>query len=312
MSCSSKNTLLETKIGSLTLPSPVIVASGILPHDEHMWKKIQNDGAGGICTKGLTLNKKDGNSGTRIYETYCGLLNSIGLENPGIKTFLDTYIKDLHQAKGKSKLILNLAVETLSELEKSLKLINKKKDYIDVVELNISCPNVDGGGMLWGENPKATKKAVSCARSLWEKSLWVKLTPQAKDIKEIAVICEEEKADAVVVANTYLGMAIDINAKKPVFKRKFAGLSGPAIFPMALHLVWKVSEAVNIPVIGCGGITQPEDAIAMMLAGATAVEIGSILFKNLNSVKDINNGIKNYLLKHNYSLKEIIGIAKRG
>ncbi|MEA3508604.1 MAG: dihydroorotate dehydrogenase [Synergistota bacterium] len=300
---------LSCTIGTLALDSPVIVASGVWPMDPSLWPAGSMQGVGAICSKGLTLEPKTGNEGTRLCETPCGVLNSIGLENPGIRSFLDDFLPLIERTG--APVILNVAFGDCGELGRIFDVVSETPGCISAVELNVSCPNVRSGGMEWGKDPLAASEAVKKTRAMWNGPLWVKLSPQAPDIGSVAVAVEESGADALVVANTWLGTAIDVNARKPVFKRVFAGLSGPAVFPLALRLVWDVAARVSIPVIGCGGITRHEHALAMIMAGARAVEIGSGQMVSANCARDIRQGIETYLDENGFSsLAELCGAAR--
>ena len=237
-------------------------------------------------------------------------MNSIGLQNNGIERFLSSELPAI--ASGNLKVIANVAMETRCETEAVLAGLSSSKEFVSSVELNISCPNVAGGGMTWGSDPVQASRAVKIAREKWEGPLWVKLTPQCNDIAEFAAAVEEAGADAVVVANTWLGMAIDPNSESPAFRRIFAGLSGPAVFPLALRLVWQASSAVRIPVIGCGGISRTEDVLAMMLAGASAVEIGTLHFTDLGCFRRICVEILDHLKSKGYtSAMDLVGRGKK-
>ncbi|MCD6363099.1 MAG: dihydroorotate dehydrogenase [Synergistetes bacterium] len=294
---------LGSSVGGVFLRTPVIISSGVWPHDPSFWKSPHADGAGAICTKGLTLAPRKGNPGIRLWETPCGLLNSIGLENPGIESFLEN---DLPALKERNvSLIVNIWAESEKEASIIFERLSHFEKLIDAVELNISCPNVREVKL------NESKAIIHKARSLWKKALWIKISPQLSDPIREAKTAEEEGADAVVVANSWLGLAIDNEKQKPVFKRIFAGLSGPAIFPLTLRLVWEISNVVSIPVIGCGGISSPEQAISMLLAGAYAVEIGSATFMTKDLHLRIAQGIFEYIREKKLShYQEIVGRAK--
>lgn len=291
MSYDIKN--LKTSIKDMELDSPLVIASGVWPYDKKMWGKDFLGGIGAACTKAVTAEPREGNSGIRVWETPSGMLNSIGLQNSGV----DTFIKDHLQTLSSSTVpfVVNVAAESENEIELTLKKLEAFREIVPCVELNISCPNVDEGGMLWGKTPQGASRAVEIARKSWTGPLWVKLTPQASDICEVGMAAQEAGADALVASNTWLGMDIDINKKEPVFRRTFAGLSGPAIFPMALRVVWELCSAVSVPVIGCGGVHTSRDCIAMIMAGAAAVEIGTALFSDLSCPDRICRGLMEYL-----------------
>lgn len=300
----------EVFVGDVALRSPLIIASGTWPHGPEYWRDPVTTGVGAACTKALTLRPRTGNPGIRVWETPCGLLNSIGLQNPGLEQFLTIDLPAL--SSGDVEVVANVAMETEEETEKVLVALSEKQHLLGAVELNISCPNVDGGGMAWGSDPAHAARAIRIARGNWRGPLWAKLTPQCGDIALVARAAEDAGADALVVANTWLGMAIDTNSGIPVFSRKFAGLSGPAVFPLSLRLVWEVSSAVGIPVIGCGGVSRVEDVLSMMLAGASAVEIGTFHFTDLSCFSRIEKGFLEYLSVKGYaSAMELIGRGKR-
>lgn len=299
--------LLSVDVGGVRLDSPLIIASGTWPQDPSWWAL---DKVGAYCTKGITREPRSGNEGPRLCETPAGLLNSIGLENEGVEKWLRSTLPQL--AMTGRKLIANVACESLDGLESILKLFRGHVDEISVVELNVSCPNVDCGGQMWGIDPQGVEEATSTARRLWDGPLWVKLTPQAPDITLTAKAAEKSGADAVVVANSWLGMAIDVENLMPVFRRVVAGLSGPAIFPLALRLVWQVAEVVSIPIIGCGGVSTWKDVLAMILAGASAVELGTVLFRDLDAPSRLCEDLENFLTKRKITrLSDLVGAARR-
>ncbi|MBN1333636.1 MAG: dihydroorotate dehydrogenase [Synergistales bacterium] len=302
--------LLRVSCGGVELDSPIVVASGVWPFEKDFWQRDSFPGLGGICTKAVTLNRREGNPGTRIWETPAGLLNSIGLQNRGVEHFLERDLPVI--SEGGIPFIVNVAMENHDETSEVLRRLEDMRNMIPAVELNISCPNVSDGGMAWGRFAETSAQAVSMARKKWKGPLWVKLTPQAEDIAQVARAVEEEGADALVVGNTWLGMAIDIDTARPVFERAFAGLSGPGIFPLALRMVWEVCSAVTIPVIGCGGVTSYRDCLAMLMAGATAVEVGTVMFLDLQSGKSFSSGLEEYLLARGLDgMKDIIGKARQ-
>lgn len=306
----SAEVLLALTCGEVNLATPVVIASGTWPLGGPMWDPERMKDVGAVCSKGLTLQPRNGNTGTRLWETPSGLLNSIGLENPGIEAFAREKLPEMTGSK--IPILANVAVETLGDLEQSLSILNKAGQDLAGVELNISCPNVEGGGMAWGLDGKSVHEVMRTARNVWKGPLWLKLTPQTSDLQGVLKAAESGGADAVVVANTWLGMAIDMNRAKPAFGRTFAGLSGPAVFPLALRMVWQAVGMTNLPVIGCGGVTGPDDALAMLLAGASAVEVGTSMFLDLETPSRLSLGIKEYLVKHGYGkLNDIVGLARR-
>ena len=306
----SVNPVSSVSIGAVTLRAPLVIASGTWSHKPEFWRGAITEGIGAICTKALTLHPRSGNPGIRLWETPCGLLNSIGLQNPGIESFLEEDFPGIRA--GDVKIIANVAMERESETVRVLEILAERGNGLAAVELNISCPNVDGGGMTWGSDPLQAARAVRAARAAWDGPLWVKLTPQCTDIASVAKASEKAGADALIVANTWLGMAIDAKTENPVFSRIVAGLSGPAVFPLSLRLVWEASAAVTIPVVGCGGVTRAEDALAMMIAGASAVEMGTAHFTDLSCPGRVTKGILDHLSAKGYaSPMELVGKGRR-
>ena len=298
-------TNLSVKVGTLEFDSPIIPASGVWPYEAEFWSGDKISGLGAACTKAISLNPRKGNSGIRIWETPSGVLNSIGLQNSGVQGFIKKY----HKIVSASPLpaIANVVMEREEETAETLSRL-QDAGGIAAAELNISCPNVDGDGMAWGMESCSAAKAVRAARKVWNGPLWVKMTPQTADPCGVTKAIEAEGADAIVCANTWLGMGMEMYSGKPAFDRVVAGLSGPAIFPLALRLVWQVCGAVKIPVVACGGVTTSFDCISMMLAGASAVEVGTAFFRDIKSGEEICRGIPKYLDMYKAdSLMEIIG-----
>jgi len=299
---------MHVSLGGLNLESPVIIASGVWPYDAELWSPERLEGVGALCTKAVSLNGRAGNKGVRVWETPCGMLNSIGLQNGGVRSFLDDY---LPLVRGASRpFLVNLVMESEREVRESIAALVEVPG-IPAIELNISCPNVDGDGMAWGISAESAAKAVRIARSEWKGALWVKLTPQSPDLAGVAKAVEAEGADAIVCGNTWLGMAMDIKKKRPAFQRVVAGLSGPAVFPLALRTVWQVCGAVKIPVVGCGGVASWEDATAMLLAGASAVEVGAALFTDFELPRKIVAGLSAYLAEQKIdSVSGLTGLGR--
>jgi len=274
------------------LRNPVIAASGTFGYGREYSGLLDISGLGGICTKGLTLNPMPGNPGMRLHETPSGLMNSIGLENPGIDAFIDEELKDLRELG--PAVIANLSGSTIEEYVEGARLLNASE--IDMIELNISCPNIKAGGMNYGLDPEAalavTRKVRAAATN---KPLMVKLTPNARNIEAVAKACVEAGADALSLVNTFKAMAIDIKNRKPVFENISAGLSGPAIRPIALRMVWELYEAVQVPIVGIGGIASVSDALEYLLAGAVAIQVGSATFAHPPLMTEIIAGIGEYM-----------------
>lgn len=296
---------LNVNIGELKMKSPVMTASGTFGYGEEFTDFIDIARIGGIVVKGTTLHKREGNLYPRMVETPSGMLNAVGLQNKGVDYFVEHIyprIKDVQ-----TNIIVNVSGSAIEDYVKTAEILNEL-DKIPAIELNISCPNVKQGGMSFGVSAKAASEVVKAARSAYKKTLIVKLSPNVTDITEIARAAEESGADSISLINTLLGMAIDAERKRPVLSTITGGLSGPAVKPVALRMVWQVSNVVNIPVIGMGGIMNWKDAVEFMLAGASAVQIGTANFVDPRVTIQVEDGINNYLDRHGYnSVKEIIG-----
>ena len=296
---------LNVKFGNINFKNPVVMASGTFGFGKEYNEIYDIQKLGGVSSKGLTLNKRPGNEGMRVCETPSGMMNSVGLENPGVQGFIDNelqFFKDLDFIR-----IANVGGGTLEDYIKGVKLLNDQP--IDMIELNISCPNVKAGGMAFGIKNEVAREVVRAVRKVTDLPLVVKLSPNAEDIVGMAKVCEEEGADGISLVNTFKAMAIDINKRKPVFENVYAGLSGPAIKPIALRMVHEVCKAVNIPVMGMGGITTWQDAIEFIMAGATCVQIGTANFMNPRVGLEIIEGINDFMEKEGIkSLDEIRGI----
>lgn len=303
----NKEINMKVDLNGLKLKNPITVASGTFGFGEEYSDFIDLNKLGAISVKGLTLNPKKGNPPPRIHETPMGMLNSIGLENPGVKVFINEYIPYLRQFD--TKIIANINGRNINEYVKMAEILDKED--IDSIELNISCPNVKDGGMAFGTNPKVVKKVVNKVRKATNHHLIVKLTPNVTDIKEIAKIVQNQGADAISLINTVAGLSIDIKKQKPVTKRKVAGLSGPAIKPIAVRKVYEVATEVDIPIIGMGGISNGKDALEFSLVGADAISIGTGNFSNPEVSIEVLEYIKKYLSKKGYGkYTEIVGLIK--
>ena len=298
-------TNLEVKIGNITFKNPIIMASGTFGFGKEYNEIYDINKLGGISSKGLTLEKRTGNTGMRVWETPSGMMNSVGLENPGVQGFIDNeleFFKSLDTVK-----IVNLGGATLEDYVEGAKLLNDKE--IDMIELNISCPNVKAGGMAFGIKDEVAREVVRAVRKVTTLPLIVKLSPNAEDIVSMAKVCEEEGADAVSLVNTFKAMAIDIKRRKPVFENVYAGLSGPAIKPIPLRMVHEVSKNVSIPVIGMGGIMNANDVIEFIMAGASCVQLGTVNFINPRIGEQIINDLENFMIENNIkNIDEIKGV----
>ncbi len=300
---------LSIKIGSLELRNPVMLASGTCGYGAELEDFIDLSKLGAIVVKGTTLEPREGNPYPRMAETASGMLNAVGLQNKGI----DYFEKQIYPllAEYDTHVIVNVNGNTVEDYIELARRIDQLA-AIPAIELNISCPNVKQGGMIFGTNPASAREVISAVRNAYSKTLIVKLSPNVTDITEFARISEEEGAEAVSLVNTLLGMAVDPKTMKPILSTVTGGLSGPAIKPVALRMVWQTARAVNIPVIGMGGIMNGADALEFMMAGATAVQIGTATFIEprtaLNALISINSFLTERKLD---SVTNIIGIINR-
>jgi dihydroorotate dehydrogenase (NAD+) catalytic subunit len=296
---------LSVNIKGLTLKNPVMTASGCSGFGEELTDFFDVSKMGGILLKGITLKNRDGNPYPRMAETPCGMLNAVGLQNKGVDYFVNHIyprIKDYD-----TSLIVNVNGSTVEEyVEVTEKIAGLEK--IAAMELNISCPNVKEGGMAFGVSCPSAEYVTREVRKVYPKTLIVKLSPNVTDVTEIAKAVEGQGADSVSLVNTFLGMGIDAESRKPLLSTITGGLSGPAIKPIALRMVWQVSRAVKIPVIGLGGIMNATDAIEFFLAGASAVQVGTAIFKDPFIPLYIVDGIRDYMNRHNLEdINELIG-----
>ncbi|MDR2503470.1 MAG: dihydroorotate dehydrogenase [Deltaproteobacteria bacterium] len=279
-------------IAGVRLRNPVIAASGTFGYAREYEGLLDIAGLGGICTKGLTLAARPGNQGRRLHETPSGLMNSIGLENPGIPAFIERELPRLRTLG--PAVIANLSGSTVEEYVEGARLLDASE--VDMIELNISCPNVKAGGMAFGLDSAAAASVTGPVRKAApHKPLMVKLSPNAPDLAAVARSCVNAGADALSLVNTFKALAIDIRARKPVFGNISAGLSGPAIRPIAVRMVWELWEVVKVPLVGMGGIACAEDALEFLLAGAVAVQVGSATFAHPPAMTEIIAGIGEYM-----------------
>jgi len=302
---------LEVEVAGIKLKNPVMTASGTFGYGEEFSPFIDLDKLGAMILKGITLKPKTGNLPPRIIETPSGMLNSIGLQNVGVERLIKEKLPYLK--KFNTPVIINISGDTIEEYTKLAGRLGEVSKDMGVagLEVNISCPNVKKGGMAWGTDAEATYKIINSIRKTTSLPLIVKLTPNVSDIKTIAQAAEEAGADALSLINTLVGMAIDIDSRKPKLANISGGLSGPAIKPVALWLVWQVFQAVNIPVIGIGGIIKVEDALEFIIAGARAIEIGTANFVNPKVTIEIIRGIEKYLIENNINdINELVGTMK--
>lgn len=300
---------LKTKFLGVEFDNPIVTSSGCFGFGLEYSEYFDPNVLGGIVVKGLTMEPRDGNYGTRIAETPGGMLNCVGLENPGIDHFENVIIKQIKESGIKSPIIANINGKVIDEYVEIAKRV-EKIEGVDLIELNISCPNVKDGGMAFGANPEVAAKVTKAVREVTTKPLIVKLSPNVTNIVEIAKIVEANGADAVSLINTLLGMAIDVRTKKPVLGNVFGGFSGPAVKPVALRMVYQVSQAVKIPVIGMGGISSTEDALEFMMAGASMVSLGTGIFSNPVLPVEVRDGLLEYCKENNLNnINEIVGAA---
>ena len=299
---------LATSLSGIELDNPVIPASGTFGFGYEFADFYDINILGSISFKGTTKDARYGNPLPRIAECNSGLINAIGLQNPGVDKVIEEELPKLKKCFNK-KLIANISGFSIEEYKECARKMDKVEE-VGIIELNISCPNVHNGGMTFGTDPAAAKEVTKEVKKVTTKPVYVKLTPNVTNIVEIAKACEEAGADGICLINTLLGMRIDLKNKKPVIANKMGGFSGPAIFPVALRMVYQVYEAVNIPIIGVGGIEKAEDVIEMMLAGASAVEVGAANLKNPYVCKEIIEDLPRVMEKYNIDkLKDIIGKA---
>lgn len=296
---------LSTKIDRLQLKNPVMLASGTSGFAEEISDFYDVSQLGGIFLKGTTPRSRDGNLYPRMAETPSGMLNAVGLQNKGIDYFIENIYPRIKNYD--TPLIVNVNGSTVEEYIEVTEKVNEL-DKIPAIELNISCPNVKEGGMAFGVSCPSAEAVTREVRKAYGKTLIVKLSPNVTDVSEIAKAVEGQGADSVSLVNTFVGMAIDAETRKPLLSTITGGLSGPAIKPIALRMVWQVSNAVKIPVIGMGGIMNTADAVEFLLAGATAIQVGTALFKDPFIPLQIIEGLNNYLERHNmHSVRELVG-----
>ncbi|WP_294589290.1 dihydroorotate dehydrogenase [uncultured Phocaeicola sp.] len=296
---------LSVNIGKLAMKNPVMTASGTFGYGLEFQDFVNLEEIGGIIVKGTTLHHREGNPYPRMAETPMGMLNAVGLQNKGVHYFVDhiyPQIKDI-----RTNMIVNVSGSQIDDYAETASIINSL-DNIPAIELNISCPNVKQGGMAFGVTAHGAAEVVSAVRKVYDKTLIVKLSPNVTDITEIARAVEGAGADSVSLINTLLGMAIDAEKRKPVLSTVTGGMSGAAVKPIALRMVWQVAKAVRIPVIGLGGIMNWKDAVEFLLAGASAIQIGTANFIDPAVTVKVAAGINDYLDRHGFaSVKDIVG-----
>lgn len=299
---------LRVKIGSLELKNPVMTASGTFGYGKEFEDFINLEDLGGIIVKGTTLNHREGNAYPRMVETPSGMLNCVGLQNKGVDYFCNHIYPDIKDIN--TNMIVNVSGSTVEDYVATAERINEL-DKIPAIELNISCPNVKSGGMAFGVTCEGASEVVKAVRKVYKKTLIVKLSPNVTDIASIAKAVEASGADSVSLINTLMGMVIDIEKRIPMLSINTGGLSGPAIRPVAVRMVWQVAKAVKIPIVGLGGIVNAHDAIEFFMAGASAIQIGTANFIDPAVSIKVKNGINDWLDAHGCkSLLEIVGSLK--
>ena len=295
---------LATNIAGIAMRTPVLTASGTFGFGEEFTDFVDLSRLGAVVVKGTTLHPRRGNDGVRIVETPSGMLNCIGLENPGVEFFLHDILPRV------SRYGMNIIVNISGSSAEEYGILAKKLDVSGIagIELNVSCPNVKEGGIIFGTSPEAVRSVVQAVKANTKKPVILKLSPNITDIVPIAQAAEAAGADALSLINTLLGLAIDIHSRRPVLGNITGGLSGPAVKPVALRLVWQTAQAVNIPIIGMGGIMTADDAIEFFLAGASAVAVGTANFIDPTATEKIIHGIDDYLVRYQVqNIKDIVG-----
>lgn len=302
-----KDVSLAVDLAGLSLKTPVMTASGTFGFGEEFADFVDLNKIGAIVVKGTTLKPRSGNPGVRIAETPSGMLNCIGLENPGVDVFLADILPRI--SKYDAPIIVNISGSSVEEYGVLARMLDVPG--VAAIELNVSCPNVKEGGIVFGTDPKSAAAVVREAKKNTKKPVIIKLSPNVTDITIMAKAVEEAGADMISLINTLIGMAIDVKSWKPVLGNISGGLSGPAVKPVALRLVWQVAQVVKIPIIGMGGIMTAEDAIEFLLAGASAVAVGTANFVNPSAAQDVADGIEAYLKERNLNdVKELVGQLK--
>lgn len=300
---------ISTKIGGLTLKNPVLTASGTFGYGTEYKDLVDLNSLGGIIVKGTTLTPREGNDYPRMTETPSGMLNAVGLQNKGVDYFINNIYPTISNYD--TEIIVNVSGASVTDYVAVAERISEL-DKINAIEVNISCPNVKQGGMAFGTTIEGASEITTAIRKVYHKTLIVKLSPNVTDIVSIAKAVEDSGADSVSLINTLLGMAIDVECQKPVLSTITGGLSGPAVRPVAVRMVWQVAKVVKIPVIGLGGIASGRDAMEFILAGASAVQVGTANFIYPNITLEIINYIKEYCTRHNVKdITELIGAVNK-
>ena len=298
---------MKVNLAGVELKNPIVVASGTFGFGREYAQFYDLGELGGICAKGLTLHRREGNPAPRIAETPMGILNSVGLQNPGVDAFIEHELPFMRQYD--TKVIANISGNTPEEYGIMCEKLSEAG--VDMIEVNISCPNVKAGGLAYGTKPELAAEVTEMAKKHSTVPVMVKLSPNVTDITEIARAVEAAGADAVSLINTLRGMRIDINTRRPVLKMNTGGMSGPAVLPVAVRMVWEVANAVNIPILGMGGVSKGEDAAQMMLAGATAVAVGTACIADPFAPVNVRKGLEAICEKQGLaSVSELTGAVK--
>lgn len=299
---------INVNVGKVNLKSPLILASGTCNFGHELSEFYDLSILGGLSSKGLTCKPRVGNEGVRVAECPSGMLNSVGLQNPGVDYFIEHDL-DYMNSLG-TGVIVNAAGHSFDDYIEIVRKLNMHKEKIDALEINLSCPNVKAGCMSVGSDPEQVAAIVSLMRKETDLPLWIKLTPNVTDIKSIALAAQNSGADAVVLINTLLGMAIDIKTRRPVLHNNTGGYSGPAVKPVALRMVSECSQVLDIPIIGCGGISTYEDVLEFMIAGSSAVEIGTASLIHPTCPVTITSELEKYCEDNDLDLEDLTGTLK--
>ena len=303
------STSLNVNVGSVNLKSPLILASGTCNFGRELAEYYDLNILGGISSKGLTIKPRAGNPGVRVAECASGMLNSVGLQNPGVDYFIENDL-DFMKDSGAS-VIVNVAGHSYEDYIAMVNKLDQYSDKIDALEINLSCPNVKEGCMTIGSDPVAIMFITSELRKLTKLPLWIKLTPNVTDIKATALAAQEGGADAVVLINTLMGMRIDIRTRRPVLTNNTGGYSGPAVKPVAIRMVAECSPILDIPIVGCGGVADYKDVIEFMIAGASAVEVGTACLVHPALPVKITEDLEKYCADNKLNLKDLTGTLQR-
>lgn len=302
-----KKTGAQVEVAGLKLKNPVLTASGTFGYGLEFAGFTDLEKLGGIVVKGLSLKPREGNPGPRVVETPCGMLNAIGLQNVGVDAFIKEKLPKLREID--TKVFANIFGETLEDYAEVARKLDGAEGVAGI-EVNISCPNVKKGGIVFGTDPLEAHKVVSAVRSSTRLPVITKLSPNVTDIKVMVRAVEDAGTDAVSLINTLTGMVVDVDKRRPVLATATGGLSGPAIRPVAVRMVWQAAQVANTPIIGMGGIMTANDALEFIIAGATAVQVGTASFIDPQAAAKVADGIGEYLKSHNTGMKELIGSLK--